>query len=216
MKKFVLVAMLFSFCILLLGSCRAPATNQAANVGEEIKKLENKISELEEELRSKELDIKYLKEERDYYRKFIDSVLEKMTEAELREIVQKEWWYTLSIYSKEDKNVRIDFPENGRVVLDKSNFEVVLSEHNAPFPIVDDAIKYKKIYDQVRLRNKTDHIKIMNYDNYEIAVGSGTVVDSVAYIFSNVPRGTDIKIEISDKLQQKLGMESSVLVISVK
>ncbi|MCG0276098.1 MAG: hypothetical protein L5655_08060, partial [Thermosediminibacteraceae bacterium] len=174
MKRFVLVAMLFSFCILLLGGCRAPAANQAANVGEEIKKLENKILELEEELHSKELDIKYLKEERDYYRKFIDSVLEKMTEAELREIVKKEWWYTLSIrYSEEDKNyVSINFPENGRVVLDKSNFEVVLSEHNAPFPIVDDAIKYKKIYDQVRLRNKTDHIKIMNYDNYEIAAGS--------------------------------------------
>ncbi|TYP50346.1 hypothetical protein [Thermosediminibacter litoriperuensis] len=69
MKKFVLRVIIFSFFILLLGGCKGPPSNQVVpregvNVGEEIKKLENKILELEEELRSKEIDINYLKEER--------------------------------------------------------------------------------------------------------------------------------------------------------
>ncbi|TYP50347.1 hypothetical protein [Thermosediminibacter litoriperuensis] len=144
--------------------------------------------------------------------------MEKLSEDELKEIVQKEWWYTLSIeYSEKDKNdVSITFPKNGRIMLDKSDFTLVLCEHTVSFPIVDNAKKYKKICDQVQLPNLTDQIKIKNYDNYEIAAGSGTVVDSIAYEFSNVPKGTEIKVEISDKLRQKLGMESKVLVILIK
>jgi len=38
----------------------------------------------------------------------------------------------------------------------------------------------------------------------------------MSYQFKNVPKGTEIKIEISEKLRKRLELESNILSISIK
>lgn len=228
LKKYIVYLLIFLFGILILSGFNKLVLNKNElmdnetmnNTEEEIKQLENEILRLKEDISLKELDISRLKQERNYYREFIDNVLERLDENELKEILQKEWWYTLSIrYREENKENAVDFhfPQNGKVTLDKSDFDIILSEHTVPFSIIEDSMKYKNIFEQVLLKRPlSEHIKIKNYDNYEIEGATGTVVDSVLYKFSNVPKGTEIKVEISDELRQRLGINSKILLITIK
>jgi hypothetical protein len=186
---------------------------------EEVDKLKKEISILEENLRKKQVSIERLEEERDYYVKSIDFMLEKLSEDEIKEIIEKEWWYTLSIvYSENDdkKYKRLSVPKNGIITLNNSDFNVVFSEHNELYHVVKAKDKYKKLLEEVLIGNWSDNIKVKNYDDYFEAAGSGTVVDSMSYQFKNVPKGTEIKIEISEKLRKRLELESNILSISIK
>ncbi|QIB25923.1 hypothetical protein [Caloranaerobacter azorensis] len=231
MKKLYVFLLFLCFSILVFIGCNnldskisiEESTTQKTisnnKVNEEIEKLKEEISRLNEELKRKEASIKCLMEQKDYYKQSIDFMLEKLSEDELKEIMEKEWWYTLSIiYNEGDdkKDVEISFPKNCRITLDKSDFDLVFSEHNKLYHIINATDKYKKIYEEVLIRNWSDNIKVKNYDKYSIAAGSGTVVDSIAYQFRNVPNGTKIEIELSEKLKQKLGLEDNILIISIK
>lgn len=227
MKKYILyLTIVLSGLLILAGLSKfkvdiaeSTSGDTVNNAEEKIKQLEYEIAKLREELASKELDIGYLKEERDYYRKFIDEMLEKLTEKEIIDILEREWWYTLKVKHQGEKGeyVYVEFPKDGKITINKTDFDLVLSEHTVPFSILEGNYKkYGYLLDQVLLRPLPEQIKIKNYDNYEMTGASGTVVDSTIYIFKGVPEGTEIEIEISEELRRKLGMDGKILLIKVE
>lgn len=185
---------------------------------EEISKLKSELQFLKERISSKDSQLQRLGEETDYYRKFIDSILTKMTEDELIEIAERELWYTLGVFvgtKEQSKGDYIDIPKNGKVEVNDSNFMITLAERQTMDKIISPQC-YPDVYKKVRIHNFNEHLKINNYSNYEIQPASGVIVDAYSYFFEDVPEGTIIDIEITEELKKRLGLETKLIKLSVK
>ncbi|SHH86774.1 hypothetical protein SAMN02745135_02474 [Caloranaerobacter azorensis DSM 13643] len=102
MKKLYVFLLFLCFSILVFIGCNnldskisiEESTTQKTisnnKVNEEIEKLKEEISRLNEELKRKEVSIKCLMEQKDYYKQSIDFMLEKLSEDELKEIMEKD------------------------------------------------------------------------------------------------------------------------------
>lgn len=245
MKKFIYIIIIVSIISIILTGCNNKTEVSQVNVEnksiEEIEKLKNeilslktetnekehKIKKLEEDIqnlkeesnqKNSDMDLKYIIEERDYYRLYIDKYLQKLSNEELLNIAKTEWTYSLYIKlgTMENKSkVIIEIPKDGIIEVKESSFLLTISEHQSAFPILNN---YIEIYNKGSIENYSNHLKILDNKNYisEGYSASGTIVDSLTYEFLNVPKGSKIKLEISEELKERLNLNTNIIMISVK
>jgi len=189
---------------------------EISNKDREIEKLKDEINKLQEELVSREVKLNYLTEEKDYYRSLIDSLLGKLTEDNLLEIAKSEVWYELEVAygTKENRNDEtIAIPKDGKLTLEEGDFFVILSEHINPYNVIRHD---SEISEKVRISDYTKHIEVTNYEDYEVLNSSGTVVDAIHFSFEKVQSGTEIEFKITERLADRLGLETDRIILKVK
>lgn len=189
----------------------------------ELSEKENEISQLKinienlKGINNNNLELKnnYLVEERDYYRKFIDSYLSNLSEDELIQIALKEWSYLLYIENIENAGNKVVIPENGIVNLDVSNFRIVLVERQPMFPIIKN---YMDIFMKGSIDNYRSHIKLLNDDKltWDESGSDGTVVTSKVYEITDLEKGTTVEFEITDILKSRLKLNTNTIKVNIK
>lgn len=165
------------------------------------------IQELTDKSKEFELFKNYTWEELDYYLQFIDKATKYLSEAELLSLARDEWKYTLEI----DGN---PISKNALVELDKSNFKIVISEEQVPFPALSNELHKKGKLPGKRF---VEQLKFINYKPLEVSDELvATTKLSTQYDFRGVPKGTTIKIEVTKELQERLGLAKNIVSIAVK
>jgi hypothetical protein len=230
MKKFLISILIIIIVLMLLPGCSTSESTikdeengkiskmekEISSKTKEIEKLKKEISNLQEELHSKDVNINYLTEEIDYYRSVIDSLIEDATEEKLLEIAKSEVLYALKVrYGTRDNrsDETIVVPKNGRLTLEKGDFFLILSEYLTPYNIIRHD---NEIHKQVRISDYIKHIEVTNFENHEVLHSSGTVVDAIHFGFENVQSGTEIEFKITDRLRDRLGLETNKIILKVK
>lgn len=179
--------------------------SKIAELQDKIDSYEKNINDLQEKINSYELEKKYLKEENDGYKKFINSSLEYLNSNDLLELAKKEWKYSISVDEK-------PIEPNAVLEIDKSNFKITYSETQSAFTCLPADIHNKGSISG----NFLDHLKILDIEPNSIQQTDGTVVQGMTYEFKNLHKGTAIAIEISNELKERLSLKSNRLTIYVK
>jgi uncharacterized coiled-coil protein SlyX len=168
---------------------------------------ENTIKELQDKLQANEAGMNFSKEEKDNYKRFVDSVLKYLNKSQLPGLAEGEWGYTIKV---DEKPVSAD----GVVNLDKSSFNVSFSERQISYPpILPVEIHNSGMISGSRF---TDHLKVLDYKPSNISEPAGTSVEAIVYEFKNVPSATTIKLQVSKELQDRIGLKTDVISISVR
>ncbi|MCR1898482.1 hypothetical protein NSA47_05690 [Irregularibacter muris] len=210
-----IVVFLFLVCTMLFITLSlVGCTNQAKkhednleveNLQKQIKRYEHKIEKLEEKNHEYEITVKNFEEERDTYQKFIDKAIKYLDKDEFIELAKSEWHYSLEIDEQ-------PVPSDGKIVIDKKDFEILYSERlsiSAGLP--------KEIYTQGDISGEYfEHLKILDIKPKDIRRLDGTVVTAFVYEFENLPGNTDLKLEVSDELKERLGLQTNIINIHIK
>lgn len=116
---------------------------------------------------------------------------------------------TIDDYTLLDNNISL----NETIYIDAPNFLLSLSEHLFLHNYVEE---YYKLLNIQRLDSFTNHIELINYDNYEEHFGSGFLVDSKIFYIKDVPTGTTLTFKISQELAEWLDIDSINITIVVE
>ncbi|MGF7057594.1 hypothetical protein [Brassicibacter mesophilus] len=183
-----------------------------------INELNMKIAKLEEDITKKENDIKLLEEERDYYREFIDSQLETMNKERLINIAKQEVVYSAYVKWSNSEGIekRIEISDSNKLVIENNTFDLIFVKKIKLFPIIQSTIKYKEVFDKIDIPNLKQHITISNYSDYISSPTTALTADGIVYHFETVPNSTEITVQISSELQEKLNMDFSKIEFSIE
>jgi len=151
-----------------------------------------------------ELQTKYLKQEKDYYKSFIDKTLQYLDDEELLELAESEWKYNLEVNEKKvtkDGNIRV------------SDSDIVISfvEEQTAFTALP-----HEISSMGRIENWTTHFSVQGPEPFEKRDTNGTVVHGVHYEYRKLAKGNTIRIKLSDALKKRLGLETNEIQIMVE
>jgi hypothetical protein len=164
------------------------------------------VNELTEKIENNKVTIKSLEEERDYYKNLIKKLTDRLSEKELVTLAKEEWKYKLKVDGKPIENI-------SDVSINKSNFEIILSESQPAYPILSEEISNKG---KISGESYREHIKFTDVKPAEIGGTDGTVNTAAIFKFVDVPNNTTVKIELSKELQSRLGLDSNIIRITVK
>ncbi|WP_257529966.1 hypothetical protein [Irregularibacter muris] len=179
--------------------------SQVENLQKQIKRYEHKIEKLEVKNHEYEITVKNFEEERDTYQKFIDKAIKYLDKDEFLELAKSEWHYSLEIDEQ-------PVPSDGKIVIDKKDFEILYSAEQAMSPGLP-----KEIYTQGSISGEYfDHLKILDIKPKDIRLLDGTVVSAFVYEFENLSGNTDLKLEVSDELKERLGLQTNIINIHIK
>lgn len=133
---------------------------------------------------------------------------------ESEETIDYEWIYDIRVnYGDRDNwEEEIIFPDKeGIIHLNRNNFMLTISERLK----TDD---YSKPLNEGQLEDYVRHMTIVNYDNYNTdgLAAAGTIVSANSYEFLDVPFDTEIIIEVTDELKEKLGWKTNSIIIIVE
>jgi len=177
-----------------------------AELQDTLKEKDKIIEDLKEQLNNSGITAASFKEEMQEYKKNVSSMLTKLGEHELKKLAKNEWIYTISI----DDN---PIPQNGVINLSKSQFNLYLSERQTSYPILP-----PEIHNLGKISGKRimEHLTISGYKPTNILDGlAGTFVESTAYEFKDVPKNIIINFELSKELQNRIGLETNIVKITV-
>ncbi len=208
-KRGLIYIALLGVSIFLIGcTSKINTENNDSKIQElqnQIKSYEKSVSQLQEKISTYELDIRILKEEKDDYKKFIDSSRKYLSKNELLELAKGEWIYRISVNDKAIES-------SGVLEIDKKDFKITYSEKRSTFSGLPEEIDEKGSISG----NFYDHLEILNIKPDNVVISDGTVVQGMHYEFKDVPKGTIIKLEISDELKERLGLQTNIISIHVK
>lgn len=197
MNKKVLIFLTITSLLIFLIGCTSQTKNH------DIK--DSKIEELQSQVKSYELDLKILKEEKDGYKKFINSSIKYLNDSELLELAKKEWRYSIRVDEKPVES-------NDVLRIDKRDFKITYSEAQSAFPALAPQIHNKGSISG----NFFNHIKILDIKPNNIYPTDGTVVQGIVYEFKDVHKGKTIKLQISNELKERLSLKTNIVTIQVR
>lgn len=212
-------------CILFLAACSAPpdvkaptTTEQKVVEQEQSKENENvedpseqivsvKMGDLEtlkKDVASKEEYVLALEKELAYYKKYVQSISQTMSDENKAMLIDKEWTYSLTING-------VEFPKSGTLTLNQSTFDVVMKEERTPYSVLTDEDSLKgKVTTDVKSGFR------LTSEFVEESERVDDLVQELTYKATNVPSGTEISIQLSEELQQKLKLDVGQLTISIQ
>lgn len=219
-KKATLLGV-FASLILLTAACSAPAdvlsekktepsTEQGDSTQKEGEKAkeeklvqvkESDLNNVKADIETKAEYITTLEKELKYYKEYTVSMTNLMTDEERQKIIEKEWDYTLTVNG-------IGFPTNGILQVSASDFEVVLTEEKAPYSVLSEE-------DQAAGKLKGDVQKAISSKMGETKIVEEEHKQQVVIEFTDAQPGDEIALKINQALQEKLGFESTELIIRV-
>lgn len=178
-----------------------------AELQKQVNSQENTIRELQEKLQAGETGMNFSKDEIDNYKRFIDSALKYLNESLLLELAKGEWGYAIKI---DEKLVPVD----GVAELNRSSFKVVFSERQISYP----PILPIEIHNSGKISGSrfTEHLKVLDYKPSSISEPAGTSVEAIVYEFTDVPKNTTIRLQVSKELKDRIGLKTDIISISVK
>lgn len=201
------MSILFSTTILLT-ACTTPfsSKDETPQTNQQIAKKEEKQKVLVQYIKQQEKKIERLTDEVNYYRNYVKEVSMLLPENERQALINKEWKYSITINN-------VEFPKNGIMEIKDRNFKIVISEKKAPYSVLpkEESIKGKIPYDLQAAVSMSDNNGIDV--SQKVTQHKNEVI--LTYSFKNVKPNSVIKINISDELAKKLGINTNDLEIHV-
>lgn len=222
MKQIIKVTS-FILCVLVLFACSAPpdvkqpekqaeeATGegkQEINSEDPLEQLVSvKMGDLENlkgEVASKEEYLQSIEKELTYYKEYVKSISQTMSEENKMKLIEKEWSYSLTVNG-------VEFPKTGTLTLNQPTFDLVIKEERTPYSVLseEDSMKGKITTDIKRAFQLTNEF-VTNSEKTD------DLLQEMTYKATNVPIDTVITAQISEELQQKLQLDVNQLTIVIQ
>ena len=210
MYKRVLLGLCILF-LLLFSSCANQDiidenkinTEKIEALEKDMDNLKNENNELKSQIQEFEEAQKTLNEETQFYLDFIAKLTEPMNENYLTQIAQQQWKYSILVND-------IPIQENGILEVSADTVLLTVSEEQAEFTALPSEIHSKgKISGDLF----ATHIKFLDSIPKNTTGSEGDNITSTTYSFNNLNEVNVINLEISDELQERLGLRSNVITI---
>jgi outer membrane murein-binding lipoprotein Lpp len=170
--------------------------SKIAQLESQIEQLNTKITELEGEINELNKQIEYKDD-------FVEIMTEYISDGDLLTLARMEWTYNIQV-DEEDINV------DGIVELDMPTFSLKVEEVQN---------QYKALPTQIRNLGKisgslfSNHIQFLDAKPSETSGIDEANISSATYVFKDLSPGTEVSLEISRELQDRLGLETNILKI---
>lgn len=224
-KNIKIFLLLLLFLISLLGCGKVDSINSSAELEMEskistlkemIETKEKEIDSLEESLCKAETRIRFLEKELECYKDFAEFSMDIIDEEILKEYALTLWDYSLFIRKNPLDNWE-PFPLHGEAEIASSEFQILLKEEQAPYPVLPvEIFNSGRISEIGEYGHFFEHLEIISSFPYELQGAAGTVVDTAIYEFKDVPKGTEIEITVTPELQERIGLETAKLRVKIK
>jgi outer membrane murein-binding lipoprotein Lpp len=168
-----------------------------------IAQLESQIEQLNTKITELEGEIDELNKQIEYKDDFVEIMTEYISDGDLLTLARMEWTYNIQV-DEEDINV------DGIVELDMPTFSLKVEEVQN---------QYKALPTQIRNLGKisgslfSNHIQFLDAKPSETSGIDEANISSATYVFKDLSPGTEVSLEISRELQDRLGLETNILKI---
>jgi len=174
---------------------------------EEIEKETSNTQTMKLHMQEQEEQLERMKEELEYYKKYVEDITLTLSNEKMEELINKEWNYSLMINN-------IAFPKNGILEIAVTDFELVVEEQRVPFSVLPEVESVKgKIESSL-----TNSISIAEGDpeKFSSKEDNSETKNITTYSFKGLNQGDIIKMILSEELATKLEMSTTELEIRVK
>lgn len=162
------------------------------------------IKALQEKINGYELDIKNLNEQREGYKDIIDSSIPYMNKEDFIKLAQNEWSYGIEVNGK-------SIQPDGIAKIDVVDLKIILSERQTVLSsTVGEIFKAGKISG-----NFYDHLTIIGQQPSNTSIIDGTTAQGMVYEFTDMQKGTIVKLELSDELRERLDLKTNIISVEV-
>lgn len=202
--KIVLSAILVM--LILSVGCPAQENKKAQSERYEREKLEEKIKILNEKIEEQTTQMNYINDELAAYKKFVAKIdFESLDQKMIKEFAKSEWEYKLRIEGK-------DCPTNGEIEIEKDTLKVELVQRMAEFTALPNVL-----FDKGAISGYfSEHLKVISSQPYKVEGSSGTIVEAVIYEFNGLTKDSVVVLNITEELQERLGLKTRDIKIRVK
>lgn len=195
LKKVVIFTAILT-CLIILTCCSNQTTKDTKDT---------EIQELQGQIQDYELEIKNLMEQRDSYKKFIDSSIQYLSKEGLLELAKNEWIYSIEVNGK-------SIQPNGIVEIDAGDLKIILVEQTTVLSSVT-----REIFNAGKISGSYyDQLTIIGRQPSNTYMTDGTVVTGMVYEFHDMQKGTIVKLKLTEELKGRLELETDTIIIKVK
>jgi outer membrane murein-binding lipoprotein Lpp len=202
-KKIILILVIFSLIIFSGCEDKNKIEDEDEIKDSKIAQLESQIEQLNTKITELEGEIDELNKQIEYKDDFVEIMTEYISDGDLLTLARMEWTYNIQV-DEEDINV------DGLVELDMPTFSLKVEEVQN---------QYKALPTQIRNLGKisgslfSNHIQFLDAKPSETSGIDEANISSATYVFKDLSPGTEVSLEISRELQDRLGLETNILKI---
>jgi len=202
-KKIILMLVIFSLIIFSGCEDKNKIEDEDEIKDSKIAQLESQIEQLNTKITELEAEIDELNKQIEYKDDFVEIMTEYISDGDLLTLARMEWTYNIQV-DEEDINV------DGIVKLDMPTFSLKVEEVQN---------QYKALPTQLRNLGKisgslfSNHIQFLDAKPSETSGIDEANISSATYVFKDLSPGTEVSLEISRELQDRLGLETNILKI---
>lgn len=202
-KKIILMLVIFSLIIFSGCEDKNKIEDEDEIKDSKIAQLESQIEQLNTKITELEGEIDELNKQIEYKDDFVEIMTEYISDGDLLTLARMEWTYNIQV-DEEDINV------DGIVELDMPTFSLKVEEVQN---------QYKALPTQIRNLGKisgslfSNHIQFLDAKPSETSGIDEANISSATYVFKDLSPGTEVSLEISRELQDRLGLETNILKI---
>jgi outer membrane murein-binding lipoprotein Lpp len=202
-KKIILILVIFSLIIFSGCEDKNKIEDEDEIKDSKIAQLESQIEQLNTKITELEGEIDELNKQIEYKDDFVEIMTEYISDGDLLTLARMEWTYNIQV-DEEDINV------DGIVELDMPTFSLKVEEVQN---------QYKALPTQIRNLGKisgslfSNHIQFLDAKPSETSGIDEANISSATYVFKDLSPGTEVSLEISRELQDRLGLETNILKI---
>lgn len=202
-KKIILMLVIFSLIIFSGCEDKNKIEDEDEIKDSKIAQLESQIEQLNTKITELEGEINELNKQIEYKDDFVEIMTEYISDGDLLTLAKMEWTYNIQV-DEEDINV------DGIVELDMPTFSLKVEEVQN---------QYKALPTQIRNLGKisgslfSNHIQFLDAKPSETSGIDEANISSATYVFKDLSPGTEVSLEISRELQDRLGLETNILKI---
>lgn len=202
-KKIILMLVIFSLIIFSGCEDKNKIEDKDEIKDSKIAQLESQIEQLNTKITELEGEINELNKQIEYKDDFVEIMTEYISDGDLLTLARMEWTYNIQV-DEEDINV------DGIVELDMPTFSLKVEEVQN---------QYKALPTQIRNLGKisgslfSNHIQFLDAKPSETSGIDEANISSATYVFKDLSPGTEVSLEISRELQDRLGLETNILKI---
>ena len=165
-----------------------------------------KIEEMNKQANDFAKKIKEQEEEIAFYKDYLLETIEAFTPEQMQQVLDNEWTYSIKINN-------IDFPKNGLLELNQTDFTMYLSEKRVKHSIISPEMSEKARYKG----NLKSSISIGTKIKPDVLENKVSEIDNtIEYKFTNLTAGDIINIRIPRALQEILKLDTTNLQIVIK
>ncbi|SHE73986.1 hypothetical protein [Alkalibacter saccharofermentans] len=200
-KKIFIILAISSLVIFSGCQDKSPVEDEDAIKDSKIIELESRIERLNEKITGLEEDIEELNSQIQYNRDFIQIMTGYVSEADLLTLAKMEWNYMVQVNEE-------DISSDGLIELDVDTFSITVEEAQN---------QYRALPAQIRNLGKlsgslfSNHIQFLDVRPSETSGIDEANISSATYMFRDLSPGTEVNLEISRELQDRLGLETNIL-----